>query len=209
MHLSPLLADQLTDDRLRAARNRRAPADPGELERLLVRAASRDNDAWRSLVQRFSPRIRAVARAHRLGTHDVEDVVQATWLELLKYIGRVREPAKLGAWLHSTARHESTRKAVAARREKPLDELPGEPSAPPESDARLEAAERKAAVADALQALPKRHRTLMQMLLNDAELSYAEISATLDIPIGSIGPTRARCLERLRRDQNLVRLVHG
>jgi RNA polymerase sigma factor (sigma-70 family) len=193
-----------SDDARPAAADQRRAAGSDELERLLVRAAAGSDDAWTQLVQRFTPRLRAIARAHRLGAHDVEDVVQTTWLELLKYIGRLREPEKIGGWLHATARHASVRVATAARRDASLDDVFEEPSVPPEADARLEAAERKAALADALRALPEQHRRLVEMLFADREPSYADISATLDIPIGSIGPTRARCLERLRRQRCLV-----
>jgi RNA polymerase sigma factor (sigma-70 family) len=175
-----------------------------ELELLVRRAAAGDDDAWTSLVQAFTPRLRAVARSHRLGAHDVDDVVQTTWLELLKYIGRLREPAKLCGWLHSTARHESLRTATAARRDAPLDEVFEEPSIAPEGDERLEAAERKAALAVALRTLPTHHRSLVQMLFADREPSYTDIAAELGIPVGSIGPTRARCLERLRHQPCLA-----
>jgi DNA-directed RNA polymerase specialized sigma24 family protein len=114
----------------------------------------------------------------------------------------------VGAWLQTTARHASVRTAIAARREEPVDqEALVEPPAPAEAGDPLEAAERSAALADALQQLPQRHQKLMQMLLADSAPSYAEISAALDMPIGSIGPTRARCLERLRGAQDLMSVM--
>jgi RNA polymerase sigma factor (sigma-70 family) len=155
-------------------------------------------------VRRFSPRIRAVARDHRLGSIDAEDVVQATWLELLKYIGRIRDPTALGAWLHRTARRESLRAANVRRREDPVERLPTEPAIAPEGPARLEAAERSAALTGALQSLPRRDRELMRMLAGDDDASYTEISEALDMPVGSIGPTRARCLARLRQNRRLA-----
>lgn len=195
-----------------AARKRPAPSPP-ELERLVLNAASPDNDAWTRLVERFGPRIRSVARYEGLSSRDVEDVVQTTWLELLKYIGSVRDPSKLGAWLYTTARRESRRVAIAGRRAKPVDEeflVNAQPSADftgsasPEAGGRLEAEHRSAALTRALETLPERQRKLMHMLMLDPAPSYAAISAELDIPVGSIGPTRARCLERLRADRELA-----
>jgi RNA polymerase sigma factor (sigma-70 family) len=184
---------------------RRPPADTGELERLMTCAADGDGEAWAALVRRFTPRIRSIARAHRLGAHDAEDVVQATWMRLFRHIGSVRDPEKLGAWLNTTARRESLRVAIDARRRPAELEQWDEPYVEPECP--VEAAERRAALAGALGTLSARQAGLLQLLLAEEEPNYAEVSERLEIPLGSIGPTRARALARLREDENLRRAV--
>jgi RNA polymerase sigma factor (sigma-70 family) len=214
MHDQPIASvHSLQAQREASAAHKRPAPDGSELERLLRSAARRDNDAWRQLVERFGPRIRSVARYEGLSPRDAEDVVQSTWLELLKSTGTVRDPAKLGAWLYTTARRESLRVAIAGRRAKPVEEevlvnaqVTGDltPLAAPEASGRLEAEQRRAALTRALGTLTPRQRELMHMLMIDPAPSYAEISVKLDMPVGSIGPTRARCLERLRGDPALI-----
>jgi RNA polymerase sigma factor (sigma-70 family) len=188
-----------------AAQARRPPADPGELEQLLIHAAACDHDAWARLMTCFTPRIRHIARAYRLSAHDADDLVQTTWLELLTHIRRLREPAKVGCWLATAARRQSVRMRTAAQREKPLDEAEiAEPSVAAEGQERIETQERSAALADALERLPRRQRRLLQALFANSEPSYAVVSATLHMPLGSIGPTQARALQRLRADAQLA-----
>ncbi len=173
------------------------------LERLVHRAAAHDEHAWESLFRRFDARVRAVARAHRLSPHDAEDVAQATWIGLLTHIGKVREPDRVGAYVHTIARRESLR-TIGSRRTEPLPEQ--EQSAPPEEgpEAQLLRAERDGSLEVALNALPVHQRRLMRLLLAEPELSYRDVADRLTMPIGSIGPTRARALERLSRDMRLA-----
>jgi|SRR4051794_28486131 RNA polymerase sigma factor (sigma-70 family) len=205
-HRTNAFTEALDAERDIAARRRFAP-DAGDLERLMLSAAHCDNDAWASLIRRFAPGLRRLAQRQGLNASDAEDVVQTTWLELLLHIGRLREPDRVAGWLHTTARRESVRIAIAARREPPCDELLNEPIAPDEAYERVSAAERSTALDAALRALPEHQRTLMQLLVCDAPPSYVDISAALNIPLGSIGPTRGRLLERLRRDPALIRAV--
>jgi RNA polymerase sigma factor (sigma-70 family) len=177
-------------------------------EQLLRRAADGDEQAWSALGARFGKRLHLVARAHRLTAHDVDDVVQTTWLRLLEHLDRIRDPRSLGAWLATTARHECLRVLAAGKREVPTDSA----RLPDEADARdhdegLPSDECKAALRQALQKLPERQRTLMQTLVAEPAPSYGEISRKLQMPIGSIGPTRARSLDRLRFDEGLVRAL--
>jgi RNA polymerase sigma factor (sigma-70 family) len=196
----------LEDDRLRTAAARRTPPDTGALERML-QAAEVPGGVPASLVQHFTGRIRAVARAHRLRAHDADDVVQTTWLRLLEHRDRIRDPSALGAWLHTTARHESLRIIRDGGRVEPVaDDRLDARDPTPGAQERLEQQERVAALADAVRALPRRQRTLMAALLAETEESYAELAASLQMPIGSIGPTRARSLERLRQDPRLASL---
>jgi len=174
------------------------------LERLLAAAATGDNAAWAAIVERFEGRVRAVARRHRLSAHDTEDVIQATWLSLFEHIGQIRRPERLGAWLQTTAARESLSVLRAAGREHPVEaELFERRSTFDDPDRRLAEAERAAALDAAIETLPARHGRLMRMLLVQPEPSYRDVSRTLDMPIGSIGPIRARSLERLGLDATL------
>lgn len=179
-----------------------------ELESLLATAAAGDNRAWNTIVERFGDAIRAVARRHRLSAHDVDDVVQATWLRLFEHIGDIRRPEALPAWLQTTAARESLRILRSAAREQPAEAELFERQ-PTYSDpvGRLAEAERDAALGEAIATLPARHERLIRTLLSEPETSYEQVSRKLAMPIGSIGPIRARSLERLRRNEALQRIA--
>jgi len=175
-------------------------ASPGEL---LEAAARGDQGAWQALVDRYSTAIAAVTRAHRLDVADAGDVLQTTWLRLIEHRDRIREPNRLGAWLVTTARNECLRVLRHARRQIPVgDDLftmalsQQSPTSSIEDDVLV--AERKAAVKEAVATLPVNHRSLIELLMADPAPSYEEVSAILRIPVGSIGPTRGRCLAKLR-----------
>lgn len=168
---------------------------------LLRAAESGDARAWDALVERFTNLLWSVARAHRLGPADAADVVQTTWLRLVENLGRIQEPERLPGWLATTARHEclrtlrrSGRELVTETYDSTLDLA--DTSAP--LDGGLIAEERDAQLWQCFGALQPRCQQLLRVLLADPAPSYAEVSAALDMPIGSIGPTRGRCLERLR-----------
>lgn len=181
---------------------------PGMLETLVAAAAGGDEHAWAQLVERFGPQLLRVARAHGLSRHEAEDAVQETWVRLLRNIQRVREPSALGGWLTTTARHESLRVREKAAREKPTDdELTLDRPDVHEPETQLDAQTCRAAVAKALDGLPPRHRALLKALFAENEPSYREIATQLDMPIGSIGPIRQRCLAQLRRNGGLQRLA--
>jgi RNA polymerase sigma factor (sigma-70 family) len=188
-------------DALDASRPRSA-----ELERLVGAAADGDASALTALVERFRARVSRIARRHHLGTYDVEEVVQQTWVQMLEHIESIREPRAVGAWLETIARRESLQLLRAGDRVRPSDdELLGE--APWGNECTLEAIERRDALAAALERLTDRQRALLEKLYDEAEPSYAEISDALGIPVGSIGPTRARALEILARDATLARAL--
>jgi RNA polymerase sigma factor (sigma-70 family) len=185
-------------------------AERFDIERVVRAASGGDRAAVSELVERFAVRVRLVARQHRLAAHDVEDVVQTTWLRLLEHAHTIREPTAVGAWLETTARRESLRVIRASGRERPTNnELVLDAPVAPVGEQRLRAAEDRAALAGALKQLPDDRRELLSMLFAEPTPSYAEISRALDMPVGSIGPTRARCLARLRADRDLVDLVDG
>ncbi len=169
---------------------------------LVARAREGDAAAWEALVKRLANRVWAVIRAHRLSAADAEDVFQLTWMQLLTHLDDIRHPDLVGAWLASTARHESLRVLRLSGRQVPSSgeyELDvADPLAPP-PESQLVASERQAAVWAALPTLSPQCQRLLRTLMAEPPPTYEEISQALDMPIGSIGPTRGRCLEHLRR----------
>jgi RNA polymerase sigma factor (sigma-70 family) len=169
----------------------------------LVKAASvGDMPAWEGLVERFAGLVWGIARSHRLGDADAADVSQTVWLRLVEHLPELREPAAVGGWLATTTRHESLRVLRRSGRETPADDLPAlteSPDTDPTPEELVVRTESNAALWQALETLSVRCRTLLRALATWPDANYAEVSAALDMPIGSIGPTRARCLVHLRR----------
>jgi RNA polymerase sigma factor (sigma-70 family) len=172
-----------------------------DVARLVRYAAEGDRRAWERLVDQYARLIWAMTRDFKLAESDAADVFQVTWLRLLEHIDRLEQPARVGSWLAATARHECLR-SLAARKKVVLvhDDLAlNDVSAhQPEADERLLAHERDQAVRVALTRLPRQWQRLVELLMADPPASYAEISDQLGLPVGSIGPTRGRCLARLR-----------
>jgi len=172
-------------------------------DELVAAARQGDQTAWDALVARHGSRVWAVARAHRLGTADAEDVFQVTFMRLVTHIDTIRDPSRVGAWLATTARHECLRilrrsgRVVPAGDDDVLDAP--DPLLPP-VEAGLLADERQVALYQALGRLSERCQRLLRVLMADPEPSYEEVGQALDMPIGSIGPTRGRCLKHLRRE---------
>jgi len=202
--MSAELARQRELDLRRSSRRHPAPSLTAA-----VHAAQRgEGDAWQSLVERFTPTMRGVVRGYRLSAADVDDVVQFAWAAAFAQIGRLREPEALGGWLMVTARREALRTLERRQREVPVEELrhPDEADDSAVENVLVEA-ERRQAVHAAVDRLPHRQRSLIRALMRDARESYADVSRTLDMPLGSIGPTRERALARLRRDRGLTSLL--
>ena len=168
---------------------------------LVRRAADGDRGAWERLVQRYARLIWAMTRDFKLAENDAADVAQVTWLRLLEHIDQLEQPARVGSWLAATARRECLRNVATRQRVVPGgDDLALHDIAAhdPEIDEQLLADERAKVVRAALAHLPWRWQRLLQLLMADPPASYAEISDELGLPVGSIGPTRGRCLARLR-----------
>jgi RNA polymerase sigma factor (sigma-70 family) len=166
---------------------------------LLESAASGQESAWREIVRRYYPLFVTVCRAYGLGAVDMEDVTGSVWLRLVANIARIREPAALPGWLQTTVRHECLALLRHKSRHIPTDRTLVADVDEPDLGASLLDAERRAAAREAIEQLSDRDRTLLSMLFSDPPTPYQEISSTLGIPVGSIGPTRARCLDRARR----------
>lgn len=180
------------------------------LEALIRSALDGDEAAWNAIVDRFDGLVWATTRGYRLSSADAADATQTTWLRLVEHLDRIQDPERLGAWLATTARHECLRLIRIGGRELPSDEA-GVFDVPVEDapDRRLLARERDRALQRALAKIGERCQTLLRLLASVEPPSYEEIGAALGMPVGAIGPTRARCLEKLRRSPELVSLGTG
>jgi RNA polymerase sigma factor (sigma-70 family) len=171
--------------------------------RVLRRAAGGEQQAWQELVAKYGRLIWSITRDFKLVESDAADVFQTTWMRLIEHVERIEHADRVGSWLASTARNECLR-CLANRKRVVLaygDEDPFEEAAAslePQIDEALLAQEQAAVVRQAVTQLPKHWQRLMEMLMADPPASYAEISDELGLPVGSIGPTRGRCLARLR-----------
>ena len=168
---------------------------------MVQRAAQGDQRAWERLVNQYARLIWAMTRDFKLSESDAADVSQATWMRLVQHIDRLDHPDRVGSWLAATARNECLRSLNARKRVVLVqddDTLRADATSEREIDEDLLADERAADVRRALSHLPLRWQQLLQMLMADPPATYAEISDRLGLPVGSIGPTRGRCLEMLR-----------
>ncbi|WP_433502077.1 RNA polymerase sigma factor [Pseudonocardia halophobica] len=173
---------------------------------VVIAAAAGDEGAWRALVERFGPIVRRVARGFRLDERDTQDVAQTVWLRLWENLASIREPRALPGWIATTARHECLRALRGRVRVVPLDESgPEPPTDHPDPDDALLRAEAAEAVRHGLAELPPVQRDLLALLAAEPDLTYRQIGRRLGMPVGSIGPTRARGLARLGATSAVVR----
>jgi RNA polymerase sigma factor (sigma-70 family) len=169
------------------------------LDELVRAAAGGDQAAWNVIVERFQGLVWATARAHRLSHADAADVAKTTWLRLVEHLDRIRDAERLGGWLATTARNECLRHIRLNGRELPSDEADDFESAGDDApEVALLTGERDTALWRAFRKLSEACQRLLRLLVSQDEPSYDAIGAALDMPIGAIGPTRMRCLEKLR-----------
>jgi RNA polymerase sigma factor (sigma-70 family) len=176
---------------------------------LVNRAAGGDPTAWEEIVERYAPLVWSICARFQLSNHDREDVGQNVWLLLVEQLGKLRVPAALPGWLATTTQRECLRVVMAARKSERLGTGLDDALQFVDNtiiDEEILMAERNAALRAAFAELPPKCQRLLAMLTSDPPSSYAVISATLEIPVGSIGPQRARCLERLRKSGALAGL---
>ena len=180
---------------------------------LVARARNGDKQAWDALVERYAPLIWSICRRHQLRTTDADDISQSVWLRLVNRLDRIREPAALPGWLATTTRRECRRVVRTARGSRPVDYALDVENLPDElartADQEVLEAERHAALRQAFGALDPFSRQLVALLVQDPPVPYAEISARLGIAVGSIGPYRGRCLEKLRRHPAIAALINA
>jgi len=175
--------------------------DAPDIAGLVRHAADGDLLAWERLVDQYTRLIWSITAEFKLIESDAADVTQTTWLRLLEHIDRIQYPDRVGSWLAATARNECLRNLAARKRvilAQDEEVLTGIVASSPEIDERILADERDQVVRDALARLPGRWQRLLELLMADPPASYADISSELELPVGSIGPTRGRCLARLR-----------
>lgn len=176
------------------------PDDPEEVAELVKQAAAGERQAWDALVKRFNGLIWAIIRKHRLSPADSQDVAQVVWLRLLENLGALREPSRVGGWLATVARHECLRMIRIKNRVvlvPPDDLLEGESDSGPSTEEIIADTDHQRAVFEVVSKLEQPCLQLLELVAH--QLSYQEISQILGMPVGSIGPTRGRCLEHLRR----------
>lgn len=178
-----------------------------DLPRLVKASVDHDEEAWNELVRRFAGLVAFVIRHYRLSAADTQDVSQLVWLRMVEHLADIREPSALPGWLATTTRHECERYLRINGRSVAMDPLTmrlTDKADGPEIDELLLAAERRQVLLEGLRELTDQQRELLLMLTADPPYAYAEISRILGIPIGSIGPTRSRVLDKLR-DTDAVR----
>jgi RNA polymerase sigma factor (sigma-70 family) len=184
----------------------------GSVSDLVTCARNGEKQAWDALVDRYAPLIWSICRRHGLDRVDTEDVGQAVWLYLVGHLDNLHEPAALPGWLATTARRECLRvlragRSLAAGYVLDAETLPDNQARSAERE--VLAAEREAALREAFLDLPPCGQRLIALLLEDPPLPYAEISVRLGIPIGSIGPTRRRYLDTMRRHPVIAALIRA
>jgi RNA polymerase sigma factor (sigma-70 family) len=176
-----------------------AEADSAELAAMATGSADGDQQAWNALIERYAPLVWSIARTHRLTEGEAADVSQIVWLRLLENVELLREPRRLPAWLATTARREAQRAARQRALTQELDSAEEYMDTRPTPDEVVETDERIASLYRALRQLSPRCQTILSLLLTEPPPSYAEMSAALNMSVGSIGPMRGRCLNHLRR----------
>jgi RNA polymerase sigma factor (sigma-70 family) len=199
------MADEACSSAEHSTRDGRAVTD------LVVRARDGDEQAWDALVERYAPLIWSICCRHLPGDSDAKDVSQRVWLRLVEHLRELRDPAALPGWLATVTRRECLLALRAAQGPRAARDLPDDETLADEHATTIEhdllVAERHAALRDAFQRLPPAGQKLITLLLHDPPMTYAEISAQLSIPIGSIGPNRHRYLDQLRRHPALAALI--
>jgi RNA polymerase sigma factor (sigma-70 family) len=179
---------------------------------LVTRARNGDKQAWDALVERYAPLIWSICRRYRVADADADDVGQGVWLQLVDQLDKIRDPAALPGWLATTTRREcvrvlrAARGPHAARYALDAETIPDGQAQMAEQQVLM--AERHAALREAFAHLPPCDQQLIALLIQDPPVLYAEISARLCIPVGSIGPTRGRCLDKLRRHPAIAALIN-
>jgi RNA polymerase sigma factor (sigma-70 family) len=174
---------------------------------LVVRCLRGEEAAWAALVQRYQRLVHAIVRRAGLDEHTAADVFQTVYTRLLQHLPRIGDPSRLQAWIVTTTKREAIAQAQRRQRMVSMTRADDESAEwdvaddTPTAEAALDELQQLHRMRLALQRLEPRQRDLMLMLFSDEDPkpSYEQIAERLDIPVGSIGPTRSRCLEKLRR----------
>jgi RNA polymerase sigma factor (sigma-70 family) len=172
----------------------------GQAASAFERWAAGDAVALDELVRVMTPVLWHVVRAYRLTSELAEDVVQTTWLSLVKSRASIQEPAAVGGWLTTTARREAWKVAKATGRGIPVEDDELSRRLPDEDSAEAEVVRRDGdeRLWEAVERLSERCQALLRIVAFEHRPDYTTIAANLGMPVGSIGPTRGRCLQKLR-----------
>jgi RNA polymerase sigma factor (sigma-70 family) len=186
-------------------------ADDPTVVALVIEARGGDQHAWNAIVERYAPLVWAICRRHDLSRIDTDDVGQSVWLKLVEHLADIRDPAALPGWIATTTRNECLRVLRTSRSREQAEHL-AEPDGYSdggyvEIELELERAQRHVALRAAFRELRPRCQELLSQLFQEPRPAYREISATLGMKIGSIGPSRERCLAELRRCPALAALI--
>jgi RNA polymerase sigma factor (sigma-70 family) len=168
---------------------------------LLDAARRGEQAAWDALVADYNNLVWSIARSFRLDSADAHDAVQMTWLRLVENLNRINDPERLAGWLATTARRECLQLLRRSGRERPAgdDALLDVPDPADAVDTALLLDERDSALWRAFRRIGERCQQLLRVLMSSPPPSYQEVSAALDMAVGTIGPARQRCLGQLRR----------
>jgi RNA polymerase sigma factor (sigma-70 family) len=172
---------------------------------LLLRAAAGEREAWDALVDRFGQMVWSVARSYRLDDATASDVAQTVWLRLIENVDRINDPERLPGWLATTCRREALRVLKRSERDIPSDfEYDVEDPSPSLETLLIEDEESREVVA-AFREIGEECQQLLRLLTVEPALSYEEIAEATGRPVGSLGPTRGRCVERLKAAISRIR----
>jgi RNA polymerase sigma factor (sigma-70 family) len=187
--------------------------DDATVVALVLAARDGDREAWNQIVERYAPLVWGICRRHGLSRIDTDDVGQAVWLSLFEHLATIREPAALPGWLARTTGRECLRVLRVAEQRQRAERLAEQRS--PLDDGfelvedELEQAELYDALRQAFTQLQPRCQALLALLFQEVPARYLQIGAELGMKIGSIGPTRERCLAELRRCPALSALLEA
>lgn len=188
------------EDRRPVAESANQPDRNARIAGLVLAARDGDEDAVGQIVTELSPLLWQVARAAGLSPGDAEDVLQTVWASLLTHLGDIRTPRALTGWLVVTTRREAWRVSAAGRKQIPADEdwLAARPDQGPGSEERAVMNDERRALWAAIGKLSARCQELLRIIAFVPRPDYQMVAAKLGMPVGSIGPTRGRCLAKLR-----------
>lgn len=183
-------------------------ADVPTVTELVERARDGDRAAWDEIVERYSVVVWSVCRRYRLSDADSADIGGSVWLRLVENLDSLREPAALPGWLATTTARACARQYRNAKRQIPFQDVDlVADQVSPAADEWLLTMERQVALRTAFAELSDRCRQILSMLFSDPAPAYADAGAALGMPVGSIGPTRRRCLQTLRSSRAIRALL--
>ncbi|WP_436500637.1 RNA polymerase sigma factor [Actinokineospora sp. HUAS TT18] len=182
-------------------------ADDLSVAALVEGARAGDKCAWDAIVDRYAVVVYATCRRYHLSEADTDDVGANVWLRLIERLDSLRDPNALPGWLRTTTANEVKQFLRRKDRQVPVESLPEESDDSADEWALVQ--ERHVVLRAAFAGLSDQCKQLLSMLFDNPDRPYAEIAADLGIKIGSIGPTRQRCLGRLRDNPAVAALMDG